>query len=105
VSRLAIIYYNYFQSYRVGACHHGMAFSAPVQTGPGDHPASCTIDTGSFPVVKSGRDVTLIPHPLLVPLSWKSTPIPLLHLWAVRPVQSLSARTSVHFTYLFRLWL
>jgi hypothetical protein len=44
-------------------------FSAPVQTGPGDHPASCTMDTGSFPGVKRGRGVTLTPHPLLVPWS------------------------------------
>ena len=29
----------------------------------------CTMDTGSFPGVKSGRDVTLTPHPLLVPWS------------------------------------
>jgi hypothetical protein len=29
---------------------------AHVQTGPGAHPASCTMDTGSFPGVKrSGR--------------------------------------------------
>jgi len=33
----------------------GARFSAPVQTGPGDHPASCTIGTGSFPGVNSGR--------------------------------------------------
>jgi hypothetical protein len=31
-------------------------------------PASCTMGTGSFPGVKSGRGVTLNPHPLLVPL-------------------------------------
>ena len=42
-------------------------FSAPVQTGPGAHPASCTMGTGSFPGVKSGRGVTLTPHPLLLP--------------------------------------
>jgi len=42
-------------------------FSAPVQTGPGAHPASCAMGTGSFPGVKSGRGVTLTPHPLLVP--------------------------------------
>ena len=47
----------------------GARFSAPVQTGPGAHPASCTIGTGSFLGVKSGRGVTLTPHPLLVPLS------------------------------------
>jgi hypothetical protein len=38
-------------------------FSAPVQTGPGAHPSSCTMDTGSFPGVKSGRGVTLTSHP------------------------------------------
>jgi len=43
-------------------------FSAHVQTDPGAHPASCTIGTGSFPGVKSGRGVTLTLHPLLVPL-------------------------------------
>ena len=43
--------------------------------------------------VKSGRGVTLTPHPILVPWSWKSKAVPLLPLWAVRPVQSLSACT------------
>jgi len=46
-------------------------FSTPVQTGPGAHPASCTMGTGSFPGLKSGRGVTLTPHPLLVPLVMK----------------------------------
>ena len=33
-------------------------FSAPVQNGPGAHPASYTMDTGSFPEVKQqGRGV------------------------------------------------
>ena len=49
----------------------GAKFSAPVQTGPWAHPASCTIGTGSFPEVKSGRGVMLTPHPLLVPLVMK----------------------------------
>ena len=53
----------------------------------------------SRPGVKSGRGVTLTPHPLLVPWSRKSRAIPLLPLWAVRPVQSLSACTTVHFTF------
>ena len=80
----------------------GARLFAPVQTGPGVHPASCTIGTRSFPGVKSGRGVTLTPHPLLVPWSRKGRAISLLPLWAVRPVQSLSACTSVHFTfYLF----
>ena len=55
----------------------GTRFSAPVQTDPGAHPASCTMGTGSFPGVKSGRGVTLTPHPLLVLWSRKSRAIPL----------------------------
>ena len=36
----------------------GARFSAPVQTGPGAHPVSYTMGTGSFPGVKrSERDV------------------------------------------------
>jgi hypothetical protein len=76
----------------------GARFSAPVQTGPGAHPAFTTMGTESFPGVKSGRCVTLTPHPLQVPWSMKGRAIPLLPLWAVRPVQNLSACTTVHFT-------
>ena len=57
-------------------------FSAPVQTSPGAHPASCKTGTGSFPGVKCGRGVLLTTHPLLVPRSWKSSAIPLPTLWA-----------------------
>jgi len=76
-------------------------FSASVHTDPGAHPASCKMGTGSFPGVKSGRGVTLTFHSLLMPSSRKSSAIPLLPLWTVRPVQSLSACTTVHcnFTY------
>jgi len=49
----------------------------PVQTGPGAHPASCKMGTGSFQGVKCGRGVLLTTHPLLVPRSWKSKAIPL----------------------------
>ena len=52
-----------------------------------------------FPGVYRGRSVTLAPHPLLVPWSEKSRVIPLFPLWVVRPVQSLSACTRVHFTF------
>jgi len=72
-----------------------------LETGPGAHPASCKMGTGSFPGVKSGRGVTLTPYPLLVPWSRKGRSIPLFPLWAVRPVQSLSAFTAVHFTFTF----
>ena len=40
------------------------------------------------------------PSPPSVPWSWKGRAIPLLPLWAVRPVQSLSACTGVTFTLL-----
>jgi len=49
--------------------------------------------------VRSGCGVTLTPHPLLVPWPRKSRAIPLLPLLAVRPLQSLSAYTTVHFTF------
>ena len=62
----------------------GVRFLAHVQTGSGAHPASCTMGTGSFPGVKSGRGHERVP---LVPL------------WAVRPVQRLSACTRVTFTF------
>ena len=53
----------------------------PVQTGPGTHPASCKMGTGSFPGLKCGRGVLLTTQPLLVPRSWKSRAIPLPTLW------------------------
>ena len=39
-------------------------FSATVQTGPGDHPDSCTMSIGSFPEIKS-RIMTLTTRPPL----------------------------------------
>ena len=54
----------------------------PVQTGPGAHPASCKMGTGSFPGVKCGGGVLLTTHPILVPRSWKIRAIPLPTLWA-----------------------
>jgi len=88
---------------RAGRCWDrirvGTRFYAPVQTGPWAHPTSCTMSTGSFPEVKSGRGVTLTRHHLVVPWSIKSRAIPLLPLWAVRPVQSLSACTVELYLY------
>ena len=49
----------------------------PLQSGPGTHPASCTMGTGSFPGGKYGRGVLLTTHPLLAPMSWKSKAITL----------------------------
>jgi len=83
----------------------GVRFTAPVQTGPGAHPAYCTMGTGSFPGVKSGQGMMLTPHPLLVPWLRKSRVIPLLPLWAIRPVQSLCACTRVHFISPYFIYL
>ena len=44
----------------------GARFSAPVETVPGAHSASCTMGTWFFLGVKSGRGVTLTPHTLPV---------------------------------------
>ena len=80
-----------------------VSFSIPVQTGPGAHPVSCKMGTGSFPGVKRGRSVKLTTQTLLVPWARKSRAIPLLPLWAVRPVQCLSTCTRVPFTFTFTL--
>ena len=53
----------------------GARFSALLQTGPGAHPASCTMGRGlSRCKERPGRDAD--PSPLLVPWSRKSTSIP-----------------------------
>ena len=65
-------------------------------------PAFCTMGTGPFPGVKRGRSLTLTPHPFLQPWSRKSRAIHLLPLLqAVRPEQSLSSCTRVHFTFTY----
>jgi hypothetical protein len=43
---------NYLRSYFPVASRWAARFSAPVQTGPGVHPVSYTMGTGSFPWVK-----------------------------------------------------
>jgi len=40
----------------------GARFSASIQTGPGSHPASSTMGTGSFPGVN--RPVRGVDHPI-----------------------------------------
>ena len=77
----------------------GARYSAPVPTGPGAHPASSTVGTGSFPGVKSGRSVTLTTHPLLMLWSRKGRAMLLLPLCVVRPVESRSACTVQLYLY------
>jgi len=77
-------------------------FSAPIQTGPGVHSASCTMVTGSFPGGKErpGRDAD--PSPPFSAVGHERVELYLYSpLWAVRPVQSLSACTRVTFTFTF----
>ena len=65
----------------------------PVQTGPGTHPASCTMGTGSFPGVP-GRAAEH--SPFLVPQSWKSRAISLPTFCATTgPVMG-----SLYFTFI-----
>jgi hypothetical protein len=72
----------------------GVRFFAHVQTGPGAHPASCTMGTGSFPGVKRPERVADHP-PLLASRSQKGRAIPLIHpLGKFRPV------TGVFYLYL-----
>ena len=71
----------------------------PVQTGPGAHPASCTMGTGSFPGIMYCRGVLLTTHPLLVPLSWKSRAIPLPTLWATSGPVAETLYLLLHYVY------
>ena len=68
----------------------GARFSAPVQTSPEIHPASCTMSAGSFPGVRCGRGVTLTPPPLLAQRSKiEYRAIPLLSLRAFVTCESV----------------
>jgi hypothetical protein len=87
----------------------GARFSAPVQTGPEAHPASCTMGTGSSPGERCGRGVTVTPHPLLVPGSKIERAIPLFSLKAfMLNFYSLTVSDfshSIHISVLERLIL
>jgi hypothetical protein len=70
-------------------------FSAPVQTGPGAHPASYTMGTGSLSRGESGRGVALTTHPHLVPRLKKESSYTSTPLWA------FVACSRVIFTFTF----
>ena len=79
----------------------GTRFSASVQNVPGAQSASCAMGNGSFPEIKIGRGVMLTIHPLLVPCVRKGRAKPVITLRAVRPIESISACTMVHFTFTY----
>jgi hypothetical protein len=60
----------------------GARFSAPVQTGPGVHPVSYTMGTGSFPEVSS-RFLVLTTHPSLAPRLKKEYGYTSTPLWTI----------------------
>ena len=79
----------------------GARFSAPVQTGPGTHPASYAMGTGSFPEVKRmGYGVN---HPLLSRAKIKERVELYLHSPSVPSLQSY----KVNFTFVSKhsLWV
>jgi hypothetical protein len=68
----------------------------PIQTSPGAHPGSCTMGTGSFLGVKSGRGVLLTTHPPLAPRLWKSRAIPLPPLGHNQACNGVTLPLSLH---------
>jgi hypothetical protein len=73
----------------------GARCSATVQTGPGAHPASFAMGTGSPPGVKKRSGCDANPSPLLVPRSkQQSMAIPLLSLGTSWPAKSV--RPNIH---------
>ena len=75
----------------------GARFSAPIQTGPGAHPAPNAMSTGSPSRRWSGRGVALTSHPHLRPRLKKEHNLPLLLLWAFMA----SSRANFYLFYLF----
>ena len=80
-------------------------FSAPVQTGPGDHPSLLYSGYRVFPGGKEWSGGDADSSPLLVPWPRMGRATPLLPLRAVRPVQSLSVCTRVTFTFISCIYL
>ena len=60
----------------------GARFSAPVQTGPGAHPASYTMGTGSLPGIKRAGGLVLATHSHLAPRLKEEYSYTSVPLWA-----------------------
>jgi hypothetical protein len=78
-------------------------FFAHIQTGPGAHPTSCTMGTGSFPAIKRpgcGAD----PPPLLAPRSRECRAIPLPPLWAFKSVTGYLYLLHIYIYHISYRW-
>ena len=80
---------------------YGARFSAPVQTGPGAHPASCTRGTGSFPGgERPGREADPSPPSSAVVMKgWSYTSTPPMGRTACTEPQCLYKGVLYHFYY------
>ena len=74
----------------------GGIFSAPVQTGPGAHPTSYTIGTGSFLVGKAAEAWRWPPNPIHRQGQKKSRVIHLLPLWAFVACSRVTFTFTLH---------
>jgi hypothetical protein len=94
---------RYSDSLRVGQSGDrilvGARYSAPVQTGPGAHPASYTLGTGSFPGVK--RPGHSVDHPIKRRGSRKSRAIPLLPIWAYVACYRMNVTFTLIYIYMY----
>ena len=76
-------------------------FSAPVKTGPGAHPVSCSTGTGPSPGGKSGRACTvqLYLYSPYGPYSLYRTSVPLQHSYTSTPPMGRTACTESQCLY------
>src|SRR5215510_3117456 len=86
----------------------GVRFFAHVQTGPGAHPASCTMGTGSFPGVKRPGRGADHPPPSSAEVTKRYSYTSFYPLGQFRPVTGIilivSGATTPRPLYIFMSW-
>ena len=115
---LKIVWFKFLLSFYRGPCSSVGIATGYGLYGPGSNPGggeifrTCPDRTWGppsllyngyrvFPGGKERPGRAADPSPLLMPWPRKSRATPLLSLWAIRPVQRLSACTRVHFSFFF----